>query len=66
MLKGFGLKSFPLLGAAMVITTGLVLFVRYGWEIEPLRLIVLSVLGVLTAAGYWRYRNGQEDPPRTY
>lgn len=60
MLTKFGLRSYALLGAGAAVTTALVLIVRYGWEIEPLRLVVLSLLAVLSAAGYWRYRNGAE------
>jgi len=60
MLTKFGLRSYALLGAGAAVTTALVLIVRYGWELEPLRLVVLSLLSVLSAAGYWRYRNGAD------
>jgi uncharacterized membrane protein YccC len=61
MVRKFGLRGNALLATSAIITTVLVLLTTYAWDYEPLRLVVVSVMGTLTAAGYWRYRNGEQE-----
>ena len=59
MMAKFGLKGYTMLISSAVAMLALVFAVRYGWAYEPVRLALGAILAVLTAAGYWRYRNGE-------
>lgn len=61
-VRKFGLTGNALLAVSCIVTALLALLVRYAWGIEWLRIVVQSVLATLAAAGYWRYRRGDEPP----